>query len=202
MIRRFICAFFCSISFLAVAQQWAFELWHEGKLVTTAGDTLKGLIKYDLQTDIIQFNYPNTQKIEAFAPRKVLFFEIFDASVRQYRMFFALPYSPSGTYGVLSFFELLTEGKITLLCREALEYRTFSSPYLYGSYSRLVLVYKYFFMDDKGQITEYSGKRADLMSRLGKYASEVDKYMRQNRLRLDDRNDFIRIINYYNSFFK
>jgi hypothetical protein len=185
-----------------MAQQWAFELWHEGRVVTTDGDTLKGLIKYDIQTDIIQFNYPNSKKVEAFAPRKVLFFEIFDATVRQYRMFFALPYSSSGTYGALSFFELLAEGKITLLCREALEYRTFSSPYLYGSFSRLVLVYKYFFMDDKGNITEYSGKRADLMNRFGRYAPDVERYIRQNRLRLDERNDFIRVIEYYNSFFK
>ena len=185
-----------------MAQQWAFELWHEGRVVTTDGDTLKGLIKYDIQTDIIQFNYPNSKKVEAFAPRKVLFFEIFDATVRQYRMFFALPYSASGTYGALSFFELLAEGKITLLCREALEYRTFSSPYLYGSFSRLVLVYKYFFMDDKGNISEYSGKRADLMNRFGRYAPDVERYVRQNRLRLDERNDFIRVIEYYNSFFK
>lgn len=183
------------------AQQWAFELWHEGRVVTTDGDTLKGLIKYDIQTDIIQFNYPNTKKVEAFAPRKVIFFEIFDATIRQYRMFFSLPYSPSGTYGALAFFELLTEGKLTLLCREALEYRTYSSPYLYGSFSRLVLVYKYFFMDDKGNIAEYSGKRADLMNRFGRYAPDVERFIRQNRLRLDERNDFIRVIEYYNSFF-
>jgi hypothetical protein len=184
------------------AQQWPFELWHEGRLVTTSGDTLKGLIKYDLQTDIIQFNYPNDKRVEAFTPRKVMFFEIFDATIRQYRIFFALPYSPTGTYGALSFFELLTEGKLTLLCREALEYRTFNSPYFFGSYSRLVLVYKYFFMDEKGNITEYSGRKPELMSRFGKQADEVERYIRQNRLRLDERVDFIRVIEYYNSLFQ
>lgn len=202
MTRLFFMIFFLLCSGLLCAQQWAFELWHDGRLITTDGDTLKGLIKYDIQTDIIQLSYPNSNRVEAFAPRKVILFEIFDATVRQYRMFFSLPYSPSGTYGALSFFELLAEGKITLLCREALEYRTFNSPYLYGSFSRLVLVYKYFFMDDKGNITEYSGKRADLMSRFGRYASDVDRYIRQNRLRLDERNDFIAVIEYYNSFFK
>ncbi len=202
MSRLVIVSLCCLLPVLLKAQQWSFELWHEGRVVTTDGDTLKGLIKYDLQTDIIQFNQPNTNRAEAFAPRKVLFFEIFDASMRQYRMFFSLPYSPAGTYGALSFFELLTEGKITLLSREALEYRTFNSPYLYGSYSRLVLVYKYYFMDDKGNITEYSGKRADLMRLFGRHAPEVEKYIRQNRLRLDDRADFVRLIEYYNSLFK
>ncbi len=201
MSRLLLCAVLLVATLRLYAQQWPFELWHEGRLITSSGDTLRGLIKYDLQTDIIQFSYPNSQKAEAFAPRKVLFFEIFDATVRQYRMFFSLPYSPSGSYGALSFFELLAEGKITLLCREALEYRTYNSPFLYGSFSRQVLVYKYFFMDDKGRIVEFTGKRSELMNRFGIDAAEIDKYIRQNRLRIDDRNDLIKIIEYYNSLF-
>jgi hypothetical protein len=43
------------ISITASAQQFAFELWHEGKLILDSGDTLKGKIKYDLQSDLIQY---------------------------------------------------------------------------------------------------------------------------------------------------
>lgn len=183
------------------AQEWPFELWHEGKVILTSGDTLRGVVKYDLQQDLVQFGYKNESRVEAFAPRKVLMFEIFDATAKQYRNFYSLPYSPSSSYGVLSFFELLTEGKLTLLCRESLEYRTYSSPYYYGSYSRLVMVYRYFFMDEKGKITEFSGKRPELMNLMGRQAQEVDKYMRVNRLRMENRDDFIKIIAYYNSLF-
>lgn len=184
------------------AQEWPFELWHEGKIVLTSGDTLKGILKYDLQQDLVQFSYKNDKRVEAYTPRKVLLFEIFDATVSQYRNFFSLPYSATTSYGTLSFFELLTEGKLTLLCREALEFRTVNSPYFYGSYSRLVLVYRYFFMDEKGKITEFTGKRLELMNMMGRHAQEVDKYIRVNRLRMDNKDDFVKIIAYYNSLFK
>lgn len=69
------------------AQNWPFELWHEGKIVLVEGDTLRGLIKYDLQQDLVQFELAN-KRSEAFTARKVLFFEIFDATVQKYRRFF------------------------------------------------------------------------------------------------------------------
>jgi len=181
------------------AQEWPFELWHEGKIILTTGDTLHGVVKYDLQQDVVQFGYKNETRVEAFGPRKILMFEIFDATIKQYRTFFSLPYSPNTSYGTLTFFELLTEGKLTLLCRESLEFRTYNSPYYYGSFSRLVLVYRYFFMDEKGRISEFSGKRPELMNLMGKQAQEVEKYIRANKLRFDNKEDFVKIISYYNS---
>lgn len=199
---RTIVAVFVLGSCLAQAQEWPFELWHEGKVILTSGDTLKGIIKYDLSQDLIQFSFKNDKRVEAFTPRKVLMFEIFDATVSKYRNFFSLPYSSTTSYGALSFFELLAEGKLTLLCRESLEFRNFNSPYYYGSYSRLVLIYRYFFMDEKAKITEFTGKRPELMNMMGRQAQDVDKYARANRLRMENKDDFVRIISYYNSLFE
>lgn len=183
------------------AQQWAFELWHEGKVVLTTGDTLKGLVKYDMQQDIIQYNNQRGS-VEAFSARKVLLFEIFDNTVNQYRQFFALPYNATTGYRAPIFFELLAEGKMTLLSRETLEYRTYSSPYYFGSYSRQVLVYKFYLLEDSGKITEFVGKKSDLLELMGKHADNVAAYMRENKLKIEDREDLTRIVVYYNSFFK
>ncbi len=182
----------------AHAQQWPSELWHEGKIVLVEGDTLKGLVKYDLQQDLIQYNLNDT-RTEAFSARKVLFFEIFDTSVRRYRQFFALPYTTANSYRAPVFFELLEEGKLTLLSREAIEYRTYSSSFYVSSYSRQVLVYKYFFLDENGNITEFTGNKSDLLNLMGKKSDDVEKYIRTNRLRYDDKYDFARIVAYYNS---
>lgn len=185
----------------AVAQQWAFEFWHDGKIVLTTGDTLKGLIKYDLQQDLVQFNDQRTN-IEAFTPRKVLFFEIFDNTVSRYRNFFSLPFAASGNYKTPVFFELIEEGKMTLLSRESLEYRTFSSPYYYGSYTRLVLIYKFYLLEENGNIKEFMGKKGDLLSMMGKKGDQVEKYIRSNRLKIEDPVDFGKAVAYYNSLFK
>lgn len=181
------------------AQQFPADFWHEGKIVLLEGDTLRGNIKYDLQQDIIQYAVAD-QRTTAFSARKVLFFEIFDQTVRRYRSFYALPYSTNGTsYKVPVFFELLEEGKMTLLSREAVEYKTYTSPYYMGSYSRLVLVYKYYFLDEKGNINEFKGNKNDLLDMMKNKSDQVEKYIKSNKLRYEDKYDFAKIVAYYNS---
>lgn len=203
--KRYLGAFFglvlvFGVSIAIQAQQFPSDYWHEGKVVLLEGDTLRGNIKYDLQQDLIQFNV-NNQNTTAYSARKVLFFEIFDTSVRRYRQFFALPYSSVSGYRAPVFFELLEEGKMTLLSRESIEYRTYNSPYYMGSYSRLVLIYKYYFLDEKGNINEFTGNKSDLLELMNKKQDEVEKYIKANRLKYDDKYDFARIVAYYNSLF-
>jgi hypothetical protein len=183
---------------VANAQEWAFELWHSGKIVLVTGDTLKGNVKYDLQQDLVQYERPQGTP-EVFTPRKVLFFEIYDKTVNRYRIFFSLPYNATIAYKTTIFFELLEEGKLTLLAREGVEYRTFSSPYYFGSYTRQVLVYKYFFLEEDGSIVEFLGTKNDLLALMGNRSDDVEKHIRENRLKFDDKYDLVKIVAYYNS---
>jgi hypothetical protein len=186
-----------AMPFISSAQTWPFELWHEGKLVLLEGDTLRGMIKYDLQQDLVQYTFRDQQP-EAYTARKVLFFEIYDTSVNRYRRFFTLPYATSPGYKTPIFFELLEEGKLTLLSREFLEFRTQTS--MYTTYSRQVLSNRYFFLNENGDITEFTGGKGELLDLLGKNdRDDVEKFMRKNRLILEDKYDFMRIVDYYNS---
>ena len=90
------------IASTASAQQFAFELWHTGKVVLDTGDTLRGLLKYDLDKDILQVQANN--KLESYTARKVLLFEIFDETVRRYRNFYSFPYALAGQYKAPVFF--------------------------------------------------------------------------------------------------
>lgn len=181
-----------------VAQQWPFELWHDGKIILLSGDTLKGLVKYDLQQGVVQYELPNV-RVEAFTARKVLFFEIFDVTVQRYRRFFALPYNATMSYKTPVFFELLAEGPITLLAREALEYRTYSAPYYAGSYSRLELVYTYYFFEADGDIVEFKVNKNDLLDRMKNKEDQVARYVKDNHLKYDEKYDLAKIVTYYNS---
>jgi hypothetical protein len=185
----------------AYAQDFSFEYWHKGKLVTETSDTLKGSIMYNLQTNIIQFQ--NDTRVEVFTARKVLSFEIFDALTKQYRQFFSLPYADSkGQYKAPKFFELIVEGKMTVLCREALEYKTYNSFSYYGSMTRLVVVNHYFTLDDKGDLMEFVGKKNDWLYMFGNYGDEVQRFVKTNRLDFDEKNDLAKIVGYYNSLFE
>lgn len=196
--RIFFLLSFLLTSHLVNAQVWPFELWHEGKIVLTSGDTLKGMLKYDLQQDLVQYTVSNSSP-DAFTARKVLFFEIFDTGIGVYRRFFALPFASSPGYKTPVFFELLEEGKMTLLAREFLEYRSSGSMYVTG---RLVLSHKYFFMKENGEIEEFNGSRNDLLELMGRQGDMVEKFMRANRLRIEYKEDFARTIDYYNSLFE
>ncbi|MEP6736157.1 MAG: hypothetical protein ABJA70_11595 [Chryseolinea sp.] len=182
----------------ANAQQWPSQMWHDGKVVLVEGDTIKGQIKYDLQQDLIQINIRNT-RTEAFSARKVLFFEIFDMTVRRYRQFYALPFNNTTGYKTPVFFELLVEGKFTLLAREAIEFRSYSSPYYLGSYTRQILVNHFFFLNEDGDISEFKGSKGDLLDMMGKKSDAVEAYMKENHLKPDDKYEFARIVAYYNS---
>lgn len=187
-----------AFALVGYSQQWPFQFWHEGRIVLLEGDTLKGSVKYDLEQNVVQFG-TGEGTYEAFTSRKVLFFEIFDNSVHKYRQFYALPYTRAGSYATPTFFELLEDGKMTLLAREALEYRTYSYGFYGGSYTRQILVHKYFFLDEDGDIEEFTGGKGELLDMMGRSAGNVDKFMRSNRLKLEEKYDFARIIEYYNS---
>lgn len=187
------------VAFVANAQKkWPFELWHEGKVVLSSADTIHGFIKYDLHQDIVQFT-DIRKRVELYTAQKVLFFEIFDQTVKRYRRFYTLPYNTSTGYRAPVFFELLEEGPLTLLAREYLEYERYSSPYFVGSYTRPVLEHKFYFLTEDGDIQEFSGKWNDLLALMGKRSKEVETYARDNRLKIDEKLDFARIIDYYNS---
>lgn len=192
-------ALFTAISTLSIAQRnWPSELWHDGKVVLLDGDTLKGQVKYDFQLNTVQFVI-NDRKAEIYHARKVLYFEIFDETVHRYRKFFVLPYSNPSNYKAPVFFELLVEGRITLLSREFLEYRTYNSAFYGGSYSRLVQTYDYFLLKEDGTIEDFRGNKNDLLALMGNKGKEVEKYVKANRLDFDEKYDVARIVAYYNS---
>ncbi len=192
--------FFTSLS--VKAQEFPSELWHQGMLVLVSEDSLSGKIKYNIEQDLVQIE--SGKKIYTFSGKKVFYFQIFDETVDAYREFYTLPYALINQYEAPIFFEVLVEGKLTLLCREAVVTKTVNDNIAnpYGStmsYSRNMLVYTYYFLDHEGNITEYSSmKKRDLLRVLKKRAPKIEEYMKVNHLRADKRYDLSRIISFYN----
>ena len=62
-----------------------------------------------------------------------------------------------------------------------------------------MLVYKFYFLDEKGKIAEFNGNKADLLNLMGRKSDDVEKYIKEHKLKVDDKYDFARIVAYYNS---
>lgn len=190
-----------SVSLTALGQrktQWPSELWHDGKIVLVDGDTLRGMVKYDFQQNLVQYIINNNQA-EVYTARKVLMVEIFDETAHRYRKFFVLPYLNESNYKTPMFFELLEEGKITLLSRDVLEYKTYNSYYAYGGITRLVETSYYYLLKEDGSIEAFKANRNDVLAMMGTQRKSVEKYIKSNRLDFDSKYDVAKIVAYYNS---
>lgn len=190
----------CSVS---SAQRFPSQVWHDGKLVLLEGDTLRGQVMYNQETDLIQYSTNNQKTIQTFTARKLLFFEIFDETRSNYRQFYALPYNLTGGYKAPIIFELIHEGsELTLLSREAIENKVISSPYSNtAAYTRTELVYTYYFLNSEGDITKFNGKKKDLIWIMKAKSDQIKKYMKAENIRVDRRSDLVRAVAYYNALF-
>jgi len=182
------------------SQDFPSEMWHEGFVVLESQDTIKGNLKYDIKGDIIQLNVANT--IQTYSSRKIIYFEIFDKTVNRYRFFYSLPYYVNENYKTPILFEVLYEGKLSLLCRESIIQETVPvNTYSYRSstyYSRFRLVYDYYFLGESGTIERFGANKKELYYRLRRYSDEIKQYVKRNKLRTDVHVDLIKIVEYYN----
>lgn len=141
-------------------------------------------------------------KTKTFSSHKIFYFEINDAVLNTYRQFYSIPSKVNYDYKIPILFELLYEGPLSLLTRESIvqQVQSSGSPYWGGSsYPRTVVEYSFFFLDTKGEIRFFSGKKKDLFIIMAKKQSDVKRYMKDNRLESDSVRDLIRITAFYNS---
>jgi len=190
----------CLVTSLGLRAQFSNEVWHEGFLVTTEDDTLKGLIKYDMESNIVQLII-NKSKVQTFSSHKIFYFEIFDKVVKNYRQFYSIPYEVNYNYTIPIIFEVLYEAPLSLLAREAVVQENVpnSSVYWSGSVLQDKMMQTFYFLDKKGNIQMFTGKRSDLLTIMARKSSDVKNFIKKNNPKTDQVRDLIRITAFYNS---
>ncbi len=189
-----------SLATLSHGQQFPSEFWHAGKVVLVSGDTLQGEVKYDLENDIVRIQ--TATRLFAYSSRKLFFFEIFDVTVDNYRQFYVLDYNVRPGYKAPYIFEVVFEGKLTLLARESIVQQTSQYNSYYwsgGTYNRQALNYDFYFLDGKGNITFYNKKKKELIDMFGRKGPQVRQFIKKNNLKTDKKRDLARIMAYYNA---
>jgi hypothetical protein len=188
-------------TFVSYGQDFPSEVLHEGELVLLNGDTLRGHIKYNLENDLIQIVINET--VQTYSSRKILFFSIYDKTVDMFRSFYSIPYEVQPNYEIPILFEVLYEGKLTLLAREAIVTETIPQySYMYRSsvnMTRTRLDYEFYFLDEKGNFSKYNNKKFELYDIMKRKEPQIKKYIKKNKLKTDSRRDLVRITAYYNA---
>jgi hypothetical protein len=198
------CLVFCWLALipsLAFQQTLPIDLWHEGKVVLESGDTIRGLIKYDLK-DLLQVRH--AEQLESFSAQKISYFKILDQSCKCTRQFITLPFAKVGQYKSPVLFEMISDGKITLLSRERVETRTATSGHIYNPPRiRRSLENDYFLLNDNDEIEPFSGKKEkDWNALMREKTAEVNTFTKDNKLDFSKKYELQKIIDYYNSLFR
>ena len=188
----------------AYGQEFSMRMWHDGMLVTTSRDTLHGMLKYDMPTNSLQLYSPRdeSRRVLTFGSKKVMYFEFYDQNLGHYRKFYAIPYQIRRDFKAPVLFEILYEGELSLLSREQIVFE--SDPYqsysiIGGTIGSEQLIYSFYFVDQSGKIQFFSGKKNDLIVMLPKHQNLVRNYVNSNKLKLEQVNDLVRVVAYYNS---
>ncbi|MBK6264883.1 hypothetical protein JKA74_07530 [Marivirga sp. S37H4] len=202
MIKIVFCILLMNVALVINAQNLPNELWHPGKIVLDEGDTLSGQIQYDFKTNLVQLAVDN--KIKTFSSQQVLFLSFHCQFFKRFRYFYSIPYRLKGSMNVPVFFEILAEGRLTLMARE---YVVIENMNRYGNPmyrpmgsvgSREILTYDYYFLTDSGDLNLYLEKKKDLLPYFGRYEDAMVRYIKKQRLKVDRQQDLVKIINYYN----
>lgn len=201
-----------------VAQDFPSELWYLGELQLKDGTRLKGNLMYNLEKDIVQLE--REERIETYSAQQVISFVLTmpdsDDTQKQagYRYFFSLPLANHTGYKRLRFFEVMVEGKATLLVREYITMVTDNTNWQRNmgnlrGFSRMdaqslrpntrrVLAHKMYLGSLDGKIHEIPRKRRQVLHLFSDHEKTMKKYIKAKKLRLDRIEDMARFFIHYN----
>ncbi|SFC67786.1 hypothetical protein SAMN05421780_10851 [Flexibacter flexilis DSM 6793] len=195
--------FFVLGSHLAVAQETAIVSTIYGKAWLADGDSLEGQMNLDFSQDLLEVAMPN-RMLKVLSPRQVQVAIFTDEHGNASQTFYVLPYAMRKQYQVPVFFQMALQGqKASLLTRNKLitetvpTFDSFVGRTMY--YTRTRLIKEMYLRLPDGNITYWEGKSEnDLYKILPDHQQDLEVFIKNNRLKLADFEDMMRLIVYYN----
>lgn len=209
--KRLIVSFLLiSTAFQVEAQVFPSQEWHKGAVELTNETFVVGEIKYDLEHDAVQVQVNGTTK--TYSSQQVASFKIRPKMQRDFRHFFTLPYLNKTGHKRPRFFEVIVEGKATLLAREYVATVTAGNSRLgrrsglndpnnrnLGGFTRTILAHRLYIVNLDGDIQELTSRKKDLFSILKGHNDDLKAFIKQERIKLDKVGDMARLVSHYNS---
>jgi hypothetical protein len=187
------------ITSLLFAQKFPSDQWYKGVVYLSETDSVNGSIKYDLKNDLI--NVTQNGLMHTFTSKKISYFQI--ESTEGQRLFITLPYEKSQNYRSPVLFEVITAGKrVSFLVREKIVLETvpqYYNGYRRGTITRQVLDYDYYLLFSQSRIEKLREKTfKELTGFLPQKDNHLKEFIKDERLNLQDKKDFARVIEYFN----
>ena len=187
------CLFFLSTTL--VRGQIPSDYWHIGTLYLSEGDSLKGLLKYNIQEEYVMMK--SGKKEFSFNPMQFDAFWIIDINDSTRRDFKVFRFKNREGLERPEVFEVLvTNSKFSILVRERIEFQNQSSFMNQGFAPTRSIKYDYFFMEGN-IIRPFVDTKKKVIQLTKNKEEEILAYAKQNKLRFYYKSDLKTIFEYY-----
>lgn len=196
----------------ALGQQFPSERYHLGSVTLNDGTVLTGRIKYDLDADVILLVENENSKVATISANQFRSFFINSASGKGLRKFYSVPVVNQTGYKRPMIFELIQEGGKSLVAREYIATRTrtssrssfrrsihdpFYDPFN-TTYAYRYLAYNLWLIDENAELSQVGNTRNEVLRAFEDHQTELRKYIKREKLRMDRLEDLTKLVVYYN----
>jgi hypothetical protein len=209
---------FQALPVLVKGQDLDVQEWRQGKVILTNGDTLSGAVVYHLKGEMLQVKQADGTT-KTYSPVNVAGFTVFNEQKSRFQTFRSYLWSRRADYSnykTPAFFEVVAEGKYTLIKREALAVRNqdpvpqyaaagrYYEPYpvdnarCNGLNSQVVAVKQFYVLTPEQEIVALRNPRKDLPDLFRDKAGLMDQFMKTRNLSYRNSTDLIPMIRHFN----
>ena len=195
------------------------DLWHNGDLTFKDGSITSGLLKYDLDNNVLMLK--SDGMIKTYNPAQVQNFQIQDAVTGLDRRFQSLSLVEKGNRRARKFFEIIYQNKTSLVAREFIEVIIEDIPkrrYYHRNRSIFNEVrnpfnermgpavntskqvsHDFYLVRENGVVVKIESSPKRLLRVMPFNQKELKSYIKENRLDLDKMEDLVELVSHYNS---
>lgn len=182
--------------------------WPTGKVVMVNGDTLYGALTYYRTPDIVNVHHQNGS-MTSVSPVNVEYFVAQEMPSGRSFTFKTLHWDlgkPYSNFKKPTFFEILNQGALTLVKREAYSHKNGNLSPAFpvanqnaGQWDPEQIRDVYYIVLPDGDIVGLKNPRKDLQTLFGSKYKDVKSYIKLNRLDYEKPHELVAIVNYFNT---
>ncbi|MEM9325147.1 MAG: hypothetical protein AAGA85_05815 [Bacteroidota bacterium] len=168
------------------------ERWYDGFLVTTSQDTIRGELSYNMVTNMVKVRQEDRMRV--FTSFQTFHYKLYDEPARRWRKFYSVAFPLKTNHETPILFELLAEGKLSLMARERWCHSRKNIKLEENGYIRK----DYYFIDRAGAIAHPRRSRSGLLALMEDRKSDLTVFIRDNHLDLSNERDLRILTTHYN----
>lgn len=200
LLRLHITFFLLFVLQLSFSQRFSSDYWHDGTLYLKRGDSLKVPLRYDLANSVVYTK--KDDKVKTWSTPQIDYFKFTDARTKQDRFFKALEVEKEDGFKIPVLFELVYQGKYSLLRRELVLTQSVGYNPSVGVYipvNARVESFNHYALSPKGTIKWFEPTRKSMTQLFSKRQELVKNYIKENKIKFRTTEDIIKVFKFYNS---